>query len=78
MQQFDFIVYDLRIPSGTVYEINHIGKDLIGMSIIIAYATYPQRSCLPQVLIVYLGNRDVKTAINLRGNGFNDLSLALQ
>lgn len=78
MEELDLVVQHLGIAPVRLDEIHHIGQSLVGAAAVVADAGDAQRSHLPHILVLDLGDGDIELTLHLRGDRPDNHPLALE
>jgi hypothetical protein len=74
----DFVIQYLYLEATVSNEVNYLGKDLIGISLIVTNATNPDGSQLPNIVVINLSHGNIEFVTNPAGNRLQYLPLTFQ
>jgi hypothetical protein len=75
---FDSVIEYLDIEATADDEVDHPGKHLIGVPVIIADTADADGSHLPDIIVIDLGHGDIELITYPTGNGLQDLPFTLE
>jgi hypothetical protein len=78
IDDFNVVIEDFGVEVSVDDEIDDLGKNLVGMALIVTDGADADRGKLPGIIIIDLGNSDFEPAADTAGNGFQDLALAFK
>jgi hypothetical protein len=77
-KEFDLVVEHFDVETPFVNEVDYVREDLVGVAAVIADAGDAQRSLMPGIVIVDLGDTDAELVLYPGDDRFEDLAFALE